>query len=98
MVAPSLASPLLFTATVMLRITEVDGCLVVEGRISGPWVAELARAVESGSSTRAVDVSAVGYVDPAGARLLLRLIAQGVAVRETSAYVAEVLKGAGRES
>jgi len=82
----------------MLRITEVDGCLVVEGRISGPWVDALARAVGRGSEARAVDVSGVGYVDPAGAKLLLSLIAQGIAIRESSAYIAEVLKGAGRES
>jgi ABC-type transporter Mla MlaB component len=92
------ARPLLFTPVVMLRITKVDGCLVVEGRISGPWVDELARAVGAGSEARAVDVSGVGYVDPAGAKLLLSLIAQGIAIRESSAYVAEVLKGAGRES
>ena len=82
----------------MLRITEVDGCLVVEGRISGPWVDELARAIGAGSGARAVDVSGVGYVDPAGRKLLLRILAQGIAIRERSAYVAEVLKGAGRES
>ena len=82
----------------MLRITQLDGCLVVEGRLSGPWVEELARAVESGMEMRAVDVSGVGYVDPAGARLLLRLVEKGVAIRESSAYVTEVLKGAGRES
>ena len=93
-----MAPALLYRPGVMLRITEVDGCLVVEGRISGPWVAELDRAVGNRSGARVVDVSGVRYVDPAGARLLLRLIAQGVAVRETSAYVAEVLKGAGRES
>jgi hypothetical protein len=81
----------------MLRITEVDGCLVVEGRISGPWVEELARAIDDGSGTSAMDVSGVGYVDPAGRKLLLRLIAQGISIRERSAYVAEVLKGAGRE-
>ena len=89
---------LLFRLADMLKISRVDGCLVVEGRIAGPWVDELAKAVGSGTEIPAVDVSGVGYVDPAGARLLLRLIAQGVAVRETSAYVAEVLKGAGRES
>ena len=82
----------------MLRITEVDGCLVVEGRISGPWVEELARAVGKGSEARAVNVSGVGYVDPAGTELLLRLLDRGIEIRECSAYVAQVLKGAGRES
>jgi hypothetical protein len=82
----------------MLRISRVDGCLVVEGRIAGAWVDELAKAVGSRAETSAVDVAGVGYVDPAGARLLRRLVAQGVAIRESSAYVAEILKGAGRES
>ena len=82
----------------MLRISRVDGCLVVEGRIAGPWVEELAKAVGNGGETPAVDVSGVGYVDLAGARLLLQLVATGVAIRESSAYVAEILKGAGRES
>lgn len=82
----------------MLRISRVDGCLVVEGRIAGPWVDELEKAIEAGSGTPAVDVSGVGYVDPDGARLLRRLVERGVSIRESSAYVAEILKGAGRES
>ena len=71
---------------------------MVEGRIAGAWVEELAKAVGDGAGTPVVDVSGVGYVDPAGARLLLDLVAQGVAIRESSVYVAEILKGAGRES
>ena len=71
---------------------------MVEGRIAGPWVDELAKAVGSGRETPAVDVSGVGYVDPDGAKLLRHLVSQGVAIRESSAYVAEILKGAGRES
>jgi ABC-type transporter Mla MlaB component len=93
-----MARPLLFPPADMLRISRVDGCLVVEGRIAGPWVAELAKAVGDGAETPAVDVSGVGYVDTAGAKLLLQLVARGVAIRESSAYVAEILKGAGRES
>jgi hypothetical protein len=88
---------LLFGTAVMLRISRVDRCLVVEGRIAGPWVDELAKAVGT-TETQTVDVSGVGYVDPAGARLLHRLVEQGIAIRESSAYVAEILKGAGRES
>ena len=82
----------------MLRISRIDGCLVVEGRIAGPWVEELAKAIETGPDIPAVDVSGVGYVDPAGARLLLRLLSEGISIRESSAYVTEILKGAGRES
>ena len=82
----------------MLKISRVDGCLVVEGRIAGPWVGELERAIEAAPGTAAVDVSGVGYVDPDGARLLRRLIERGGSIRESSAYVAEILKGADRES
>ena len=71
---------------------------MVEGRIAGPWVEELAKAVRSRAESTAVDVSGVGYVDPAGAKLLLQLLDQGISIRERSAYVSEVLKGAGRES
>lgn len=78
----------------MLRISRTDGCLVVEGRIAGPWVDELERAVGEGGTVEAVDATAVAYVDAAGARLLRRLVERGIAIRGGSAYVTETLKGA----
>lgn len=78
----------------MLRISKSDECLVVEGRVAGPYVDELARALGADGGTRAIDVSGVGYVDAAGARLLRRLVKQGIAIRGSSAFIAETLKGA----
>ena len=78
----------------MLKISKANGCLVVEGRIAGPWVDELARALVEAAGAEAIDVTGVGYVDAAGARLLRRLAGQGIAIRGSSAFVAETLKGA----
>lgn len=78
----------------MLRISKSNECLVVEGRVAGPYVDELARALGADAGTRTIDVSGVGYVDAAGARLLRRLVKQGIAIRGSSAFVAETLKGA----
>jgi ABC-type transporter Mla MlaB component len=60
----------------MLRITRQDACLVVEGSVAGPWVAELSRAAESllsDSQSPRLDLSAVNFVDHAGADLLREL-------------------------
>ncbi len=78
----------------MLKISKANGCLVVEGRIAGPYVEELARALGEAAEAGSIDVSGVGYVDAAGARLLRQLAAQGIAIRGCSAFVAETLKGA----
>lgn len=78
----------------MLRISKSNECLVVEGRVAGPYVDELAKALGADGGTRAIDVSGVGYVDAAGARLLRRLVKQGIAIRGSSAFIAETLKGA----
>ena len=78
----------------MLRISQVDGCLVVEGRIAGAYVDELARALGGSTIPQAVDVTGVGYVDAAGASLLRSLVQRGIAIRGRSAFVAETLKGA----
>jgi len=78
----------------MLRISRANECLVVEGRVAGPYVEELARAFGDDTAMKAIDVSGVGYVDAAGARLLRRLVKQGITVRGSSAFVAETLKGA----
>jgi hypothetical protein len=78
----------------MLRISKANECLVVEGRVAGPYVDELARALGDAAGMNAIDVSGVGYVDAAGARLLRRLVKQGIAIRGSSAFVAETLKGA----
>jgi hypothetical protein len=78
----------------MLRISKADGYLIVEGRVAGPYVEELARALDEAAPNQALDVSGVGYVDAAGARLLRRLVSEGIVIRGSSAFIAETLKGA----
>jgi ABC-type transporter Mla MlaB component len=78
----------------MLRITEREGYLLLEGRIAERWVPELERAASSclrQNPTLALDLSGVSYVDAAGAELLSRLVERRVALRGHSGFVAELL-------
>lgn len=85
----------------MMRVTEDAGGLIVEGRIAGPWVAELRRAARdragranAGAAELApttVDLAAVNYVDAEGVALLKELVAGGIRVRAVSQFVAELL-------
>ena len=87
----------------MLRITRNGGVgriptLKLEGSIAGPWVGELRKVTESSlaeSRTLTLDLSAVGFVDPAGAQLLRELTAQ-VEFSGLSQFVAELLHGGSR--
>lgn len=83
----------------MLKITSVENAsaerlLVVEGRLTGPWVKELETAV-SGVGTLPgcmyIDVAAVSFVDTRGIRLLHRLMNQGVVLQSVSPFVQELL-------
>ena len=77
----------------MLRITRRDGCLVVEGRVAGPWVAELSRAAEallSQNESPSLDLSSVAYVDHAGAELLRAL--EGRMTIRGSGFITEMLR------
>jgi ABC-type transporter Mla MlaB component len=77
----------------MLRITQQNGCLVVEGRVAGPWVKELGEAAEAllaQSDSPKLDLSAVHYVDQAGAQLLRDLDGR-MAIR-ASGFVNEMLR------
>ncbi len=85
----------------MLRITVIESgqtdTLELEGKLSGPWVAELEQcwraALASGHSLR-IHLRAVGYIDAAGKELLAEMHRQGaelVAVGcMTRAIVAEI--------
>ena len=86
----------------MLRITRNGSVgtptLKLEGSIAGPWVGELRRVAESSlaeSGLLKLDLSAVGFVDPAGAQLLHEL-AQRVEINGLSQFVAELLYGGER--
>lgn len=80
----------------MLKITQSEHCLRLEGRVAGPWVTEVRKAVEDQRSRRTpfkVDLSGVTFVNDEGAELLRGLSAGGVELTGTSRFVAEVLGG-----
>jgi hypothetical protein len=83
----------------MLRITQVAGTDVapvfrLEGRLLGPWVAELAQ-VCGGPAVRAsgvcLDLSRLTYVDEDGRRLLQDLLGRGVKLVAWTGLIAEML-------
>jgi hypothetical protein len=79
----------------LLRITQsADGrsapTLRFEGKLVGPWV-DAARAYIAGLGVGRLDLSALTFVDAAGAQLLQDLLREGAAVSSCSAYVAELL-------
>ena len=84
----------------MLRISLVDSgnhgvVLRLEGRIAGPWVAEVRTACEAllaaGRSLK-LDMAEVSFIDPEGVALLSSVTSQGVSLSECSPFVAEQLK------
>ena len=86
----------------MLRISffgeGVQGVtLQLEGRVVGPWVAELREACEKVlEETRglALDLSEVMYASRDGVALLLELKAQGVELSGCSPFLSQELKAA----
>jgi hypothetical protein len=83
----------------MLRITRLADdraarMLRLEGKLVGPWVAELAVACadEARMEGLRLDLSAVSYVDGEGLRLLRALLGRGAEVCCTG-LVAEMLFG-----
>jgi anti-anti-sigma regulatory factor len=73
----------------MLRITSISSedaaCLVLEGKLAGQWVEELARAVAVARSAESgrvrLDLTGVTFVDSEGRKLLERAAAEGVEFR-----------------
>lgn len=88
----------------MLRISNVSGhdlnpTLKVEGKLRGPWVAELARAcaeLPCALQCLSLDLSAVTFVDSPGVELLRGLLARGVTMAACSGLVAELLNVEGQ--
>src|SRR5437879_670868 len=86
--------------TAMLRITQSSGTghtrtIRLEGKLLQPWVAEVRRvcaASDDPLERSNLDLSALAYVDQAGANLLRDLIRSGMAVSVCSAFVAELLR------
>jgi ABC-type transporter Mla MlaB component len=83
----------------MLRITHAHGhnsvsTLKLEGKLLGPWVAELARSCNELPGSPAclcLDLSAVTFVDGAGVALLRDLLGRGVTLAACSGLVRELL-------
>ena len=83
----------------MLRITHAHGhesvsTLRLEGKLLGPWVAELARSCDEVTcppNALRLDLSAVTFVDGAGVTLLRDLLGRGVKLAACSGLVAELL-------
>jgi ABC-type transporter Mla MlaB component len=83
----------------MLRITPVrergtTPTLKLEGKLLEPWLGELLRVCDDESSRFAglrLDMSAVTFVDAAGAVLLRELLHRGIQISACSGYVAELL-------
>jgi anti-anti-sigma regulatory factor len=74
----------------MLKITVQNGSrpttIKLEGKLSGPWVSELARAWDGLASgkphgTLTVDLSEVTFIDSAGKKLLSSLVDSGAQLR-----------------
>jgi ABC-type transporter Mla MlaB component len=81
----------------MLRVTEDEQGLVVEGELIGPWVAELRRVAEerlgrAPASAPSLDLGAVSYVDANGVALLNGLLEAGMRLRAASPFVTELLR------
>jgi ABC-type transporter Mla MlaB component len=84
----------------MLRITFVDDpqagpTIKLEGKLLGPWIEEVARAVtiNSAASRRiCLDLSQVTHADAAGAALLRSLVAGGVNAVRCSGYIARLIE------
>ena len=74
----------------MLKITIQNGSrprtIKLEGKLSGPWVKELARTCDELSAsqhetTMTVDLSEVTFIDAAGRKLLSSLVDSGAQLR-----------------
>ena len=69
--------------------------LKLEGEILEPWVGAVREAcTEQGcrSGRLRLDLSAVTFVDAAGARLLRELVGAGIEIAACSGFVAELLR------
>jgi hypothetical protein len=80
----------------VLRITPTrEGSITtlrLEGKLVGPWVDELRRAVEVASGENLhLDAGAVSYADPDGIDLLRKISAAGAIFSASSGFVAELL-------
>ena len=89
----------------MLRITQAPGknrpaVLRLEGRIAGPWVAELSNSCDQLLAEKRsieLNLAEVSYADQSGVNFLTKLKAGGVALVECSPFLEEQLKSPTRQ-
>ena len=84
----------------MLRIDTIEtddaALLRLEGRVIGPWVAEVRRSCDQALARRGrltLDLASVSYVDADGVALLRELTHRQVAFANTTPFVAAQLEG-----
>jgi ABC-type transporter Mla MlaB component len=89
----------------MLKISEPLAnhavTLKLEGRLIGPWVAELKKSCEEHLAAKRsinLDFADVTFADRAGLALLLRLRSQGVTLVNCSPFMEEELRTATGEN
>jgi hypothetical protein len=84
----------------MLKIAVADSSdqaitIRLEGRVIGPWVAELGRASERAlarSGQLTLDLAHVSFIDQEGIALVRSLQARGAGLRNCSPFVGEQLR------
>lgn len=89
----------------MLKITvrneATNTRLVLEGRLSGPWVNELNQCVRGGEHDYhkpiVVDLTDVTFIAPEGEAVLARLWRQGVSLRSTGCFTSSLIEEMARE-
>ena len=87
----------------MLKITRLDAAgeeavFKLEGRLVGPWVAELrgiAQTELAQDRRLALDVSALSFLDRKGEELLRELVHRRVRLESPTGFIQELLKGTG---
>jgi ABC-type transporter Mla MlaB component len=86
----------------MLKITLLDSAdecrFRLEGKLSGPWVAEMRQCWKTASSTTygrrtVMDLRDVDFVDPAGEALLGEMSREGVALQASTPFMQSVVDG-----
>jgi len=83
---------------VTTRQSDDGSCLILEGRIKGPWVVELEKAWQAALKLNSkgavvVDLSGVSFADWRGRRLLLEMRNQGAKLVGSSLFLSKMLEG-----
>jgi len=82
----------------MLRITKLfrptgRRVLLLEGRLVGPWVAELRRTIGEADGQTTIDLAGVEFADADGVAALRRLRRDGAELAGPSGFLAALIGG-----